>query len=59
MNLDEYNGKAVVMVNEWAQNIFRVSINEFCKNIGCIVSSPTFGIGGGKAVLEEIGNKDK
>ena len=40
------NGKAVGMVNGRALKIQRFSSNEFWKNIGCLVSDPTFGLGG-------------
>ena len=44
--VDEYNGKVVGMVNGQNQNVQRVSSNDFWKNIGCLVSAPTFGLGG-------------
>ena len=44
--MDGNNGKAVGMVNGRALKIQRFSSNEFWKNIGCLVSDPTFGIGG-------------
>ena len=41
------------------QKVLRFSSNEFWKNIGCLVSDPTFGIGGVEFVVEGIGYKDK
>ena len=55
----EYNGKAVVIVNVWSRGFWRFSSNEFWKNIGCLISAPTFGIGGVEAVVEGRGAKDK
>ena len=46
MNMDEENGKYVVMVDEGSRKFWRFSSNEFWKNLGCLVSAPTFGIGG-------------
>ena len=46
MKLDEDNGKAAGMVNGRARTFWRFSSNTFWKNIGCLVSAPTFGIGG-------------
>ena len=43
MNVYEYNGKAAGMANEWYQKVWMFSINEFWKNIGCLVSAPIFG----------------
>ena len=39
--LDEKNRKALIISNGRYQKFRRFSINEFCKNIGCIVSAPT------------------
>ena len=46
MNVDEDYGKYVGMVNGRAWKVQWFSINEFWKNIGCLVSAPTFGLGG-------------
>ena len=46
MKLDEDNGKDVVMMFGQAQKVQRFPSNEFWKNLGCLVSSPTFGLGG-------------
>ena len=44
--VDEDNGKALVKGNVRYQKICRLSSNEFWKNIGCLISAPTFGLGG-------------
>ena len=44
--VDEDNGKAVGMVNGRYRKVRRFSRNEFWENIGCLVSAPTFGLGG-------------
>ena len=46
--MNEENGKSVGIVNEWARKVWRFPINEFLKNIGCLVSAFTFGIGGSR-----------
>ena len=46
--VDEENGKALVKVNVRYRKIRQFSSNEFCKNIGCLVLDPTFGIGGSR-----------
>ena len=43
---DEDNGKAVGMVNGQAKKFWRFSSNGFWKNIGCLVSDSSFGLGG-------------
>ena len=43
--VDEENGKALNKGNVRYRNVFWFSINEFWKNIGCLVSAPTFGLG--------------
>ena len=48
MKVDEENGKAAGMVNGRYRKVRRFSINGFLMNIGCLVSAPTFGIGGGQ-----------
>ena len=45
MKLDGENGKSVVMVKWKNRKVWWFSINEFCKNIGCLVSKPTLGNG--------------
>ena len=49
--VDEDNGKSFNKGNVRYRKICRFSSNEFWKNIGCLVSDPTFGIGG--AILWE------
>ena len=44
----EENGKQLVKGNVWYLKVCRFSSCEFWKNIGCIVSAPTFGLGGSK-----------
>ena len=44
--VDEDNGKATGTVNGRYRNIRRFSSNQFWKNIGCIISAPSFGLGG-------------
>ena len=44
--VDEENGKQLVKDNVRYRNVRRFSISEFLKNIGCLVSVPTFGLGG-------------
>ena len=46
--LDEENGKSLNKDNVRYINFCRFSSNEFWKNIGCLVSSPTFGLGGSR-----------
>ena len=46
MKVGEENGKALGMVNVRDQISWQFSSNEFFNNIGCIVSDPTFGLGG-------------
>ena len=43
---DEDNGKALVKEIGWHRKVCRFSINEFWKNIGCLVSAVTFGTEG-------------
>ena len=44
--MDEENGKALNKGNVRYQKVCWFSSNEFWKNIGCLVSAPTFGLGG-------------
>ena len=44
--VDEENGKTLRKGNVWYQKVIWFSTNEFWNNIGCIVSAPTFGLGG-------------
>ena len=46
--LDEENGKVLGKGNGRYQKICRFSRNEFWKNISCLVSAPTFGLGGSR-----------
>ena len=43
--VDEDNGKALNKGNVRYRKVFRFSSNEFWKNIGCLVSAHTFGLG--------------
>ena len=42
----EDNGKSLNKVNVRYQKVHRFPSNGFWKNIGCLVSAPTFGLGG-------------
>ena len=44
--MDEENGKQRVKGNVRYLKVRRFSSSEFWKNIGCLVSAPTFGLGG-------------
>ena len=46
--VDEDNGKALGKGNVRYRKVRRFSRNEFWKNIGCLVSAPTFGLGGSR-----------
>ena len=46
--VDEENGKYLNKGNVRYQNICQFSSNGFWKNIGCLVSVPTFGLGGSR-----------
>ena len=46
LKADDDNGKSMGIGNGRYRKVCRFSSNEFCKNIGCLVSAPTFGIGG-------------
>ena len=46
--LNGKNGRAVGVVKGRARIFWRFSINEFWKNIGCLVSYSTFGLGGSR-----------
>ena len=48
MKVDEENGKAAGMVNGRSWKICQFSSNAFWNNISCLVSDPTFGLGGTK-----------
>ena len=61
---DEENGKALNKGNIRYRKVCRFSSSEFWKNIGCLVSAPTFGLGGSrlwdkKEDLKLSGNKRK
>ena len=63
-NVDEENGKALGKGNVRYQKICRFSSNEFWKKIGCLVSTPTFGLWGSRLWEKEEdikirGNKKK
>ena len=62
--VDEENGKALNKGNVRYRKVRRFSSNEFWKNIGCLVSAPTFGLGGlrlweKEAYIKLSGNKRK
>ena len=44
-NVDEENGRGGTQENERFWKLWRFSRNEFWKNIGCLLSAPTFGFG--------------
>ena len=44
--VDEENGKAIGMVKIWDQKVHQLSSDVFWNTISCLVSSPTFCIGG-------------
>ena len=46
--MDKDNGKVLGKGNVRYRKICLFSSNEFWKNIGCIVSAPTFGLGGSR-----------
>ena len=46
--VDEENGKQLVKGNVWYCKFLRFSSCEFWKNIGCLISAPTFGLGGSR-----------
>ena len=46
--VDEENGKSLNKGNVRYQKFVAFSRNEFWKNIGCLVSAPTFGLGGSR-----------
>ena len=43
--VDDENSKSLVIGNVLYQKVCHFSINEFCNNIGCLISYPMFGIG--------------
>ena len=54
-NLDEENGKASNKGNVRYRKVHQFSSNKFWKNIGCLVSAPTFGLGGSRLWEKEEG----
>ena len=46
--VDEENGKQRVKGNVRFRKVRRFSSSEFWKHIGCLVSAPTFGLGGSR-----------
>ena len=56
-NVDEDNGKSLNTGNVRYRNVFRFSSNEFWKNIGCLVSAPTFGLVGSRLWEKEEDTK--
>ena len=46
MGVDEDTGKHVGIMNGTEYKIRRFLINKFWEKIGCLISAPTFGIGG-------------
>ena len=64
MNVDEENGKAAGMANGRSWKSLQFSSNAFWNNISCLVSAPTFGLGGSRLCEKEdaqniIGRKKK
>ena len=55
--VDEENGKAVGVVKVRPRRDWPFSINEFWKNIGCLISASTFGIGGSRIWDKEESHK--
>ena len=51
--VDEDNGKAFGKGNIRYRKVCRFSSNAFWKNIGCLVSAPTFGLGGSSLLDKE------
>ena len=51
--VDEDNGKALEKSNVRYRNVCRVFSNEFWKNIGCLISTPNFGLGGSRLWYKE------
>ena len=47
-NMDKENGKTFGKGNVKYQKVCRFPSNEFWKNIGCLVSAPTFSLGGSR-----------
>ena len=52
--VDEDNGKELNKGNVPYRNLCQFSRNEFWKSVGCLVSTPTFGLGGVEALREGI-----
>ena len=48
MKVDEDNEKSVVMVNGLSRKSWQLSSNTFWNNTGCLVSAPTFLVGGSR-----------
>ena len=46
--VDEENGKSLNKVNVRYQKVCRFSRNGFWRNIGCLISAPTFGLEGSR-----------
>ena len=46
IRVDEEIGRAKVMIKGRMRKVLWFTRNEFRKNIGCLILSPTFGIGG-------------
>ena len=53
LKVDEDNGKAMGIGNGRYQKVRRFSSNKFWKNIGCLVSTPSFGLGGSRLYEKE------
>ena len=45
LKVDDYNGKALELGNGQYQKVRRFSRNKVLKNIGSLISTPTFGLG--------------
>ena len=52
--VDEENGKFLNKDHLRYQNVCSFSSNEFWKNIGCLISEPTFGLGGSRMWEKEV-----
>ena len=64
MKVEKENGKSSGMVSGRDRKVWQFLSNVFWKNIGCIVSDPTFGFGGSRMwdkeeVQNVSGNKRK
>ena len=56
MSVDDYNGRDTGMVKGRIRKFWKFSSNEFWKNIGCLISDPTF-VNGDHGFGSNISNK--